>query len=121
MMSLGTNGYASPAARKMVRAGYNVAEGVDIRAGYNEEFTRILAKDALRFVVELQSVLLLYTDMVVLGGLTQAPSLFHPISSDPSLFSGFDKGNSLGREILKETGVLFEQVSQVGILKSKRL
>ncbi|KAF5957332.1 hypothetical protein HYC85_004557 [Camellia sinensis] len=51
MMSLGTNGYASPAARKM---GYDVAEGVDIRGRYDEEFARILTKDALRFVAELQ-------------------------------------------------------------------
>ncbi|CAL5327405.1 unnamed protein product [Camellia sinensis] len=51
MMSLGTNGYASPAAGKM---GYDVAEGVDIRGRYDEEFARILTKDALRFVAELQ-------------------------------------------------------------------
>ncbi|GMP72858.1 hypothetical protein CsSME_00030753 [Camellia sinensis var. sinensis] len=54
MMSLGTNGYASLVVRKMVGAGYDVAEGVDIKGRYNKEFARIFTKDALRFVTELQ-------------------------------------------------------------------
>ncbi|KAK6924703.1 Malate synthase [Dillenia turbinata] len=35
-------------------AGYDVPEGVDIRGRYDEEFARILTKNALQFVTELQ-------------------------------------------------------------------
>lgn len=52
-MGLGINGYTSPAARR-ITGGYDLPEGVDIRGRYDEEFAKILTKDALLFVAELQ-------------------------------------------------------------------
>lgn len=54
MAGLGASyGYSAPMARKM-GTGYDVPEGVDIRGRYDEEFAKILSKDALQFVAELQ-------------------------------------------------------------------
>ncbi|KAF8390601.1 hypothetical protein HHK36_025128 [Tetracentron sinense] len=53
MMGLGSNGYASSMTRKIGRT-YDVPDGVDIRGRYDEEFAKILTKDALQFVAELQ-------------------------------------------------------------------
>lgn len=36
------------------KTGYDVPEGVDIRGRFDEEFGKILSKDALQFVAELQ-------------------------------------------------------------------
>ncbi|RDX69563.1 hypothetical protein CR513_51311 [Mucuna pruriens] len=52
-MDLGTNGYSTPAAKK-IESYYDVPEGVDIRGRYDEEFAKILTKDALKFVADLQ-------------------------------------------------------------------
>ncbi|KAG5523071.1 hypothetical protein RHGRI_035023 [Rhododendron griersonianum] len=52
-MGLGINGYTSPAARK-ITGGYDLPEGVDIQGRYDDEFAKILTKDALLFVAELQ-------------------------------------------------------------------
>ncbi|GLT64184.1 hypothetical protein SLA2020_366920 [Shorea laevis] len=54
MMDLGTYGNPTPMAQKAVTGGYDVPEGVDIRGRYDEEFAKILTKDALQFVVDLQ-------------------------------------------------------------------
>lgn len=40
--------------RKAMEHGYDVPEGVDIRGRYDEEFAKILTKDALKFVADLQ-------------------------------------------------------------------
>lgn len=52
MGSVGTYGY--PAAAVSNKYGYDVPEGVEIRGRYDEEFAKILSKDALQFVAELQ-------------------------------------------------------------------
>ncbi|KAL6280933.1 hypothetical protein ACE6H2_017814 [Prunus campanulata] len=56
MMGVGTNGYTAAATRKGGggAAGYDVPEGVEIRGRFDEEFAKILTKEALEFVVELQ-------------------------------------------------------------------
>ncbi|KAK8486569.1 hypothetical protein V6N13_121678 [Hibiscus sabdariffa] len=52
MIGLGSYGYTAPASSKI--SGYDVPEGVDIRGRFDEEFAKILTKDALQFVVDLQ-------------------------------------------------------------------
>lgn len=52
MGRVGTYGY--PAAAVSKKYGYDVPEGVEIRGRYDEEFAKILSKDALQFVAELQ-------------------------------------------------------------------
>ncbi|XP_022737455.1 malate synthase, glyoxysomal [Durio zibethinus] len=52
MIGLGTYGCSAPAARKI--NAYNVPEGVDVRGRFDEEFGKILTKDALQFVADLQ-------------------------------------------------------------------
>ncbi|XWS51371.1 hypothetical protein CRYUN_Cryun12cG0171200 [Craigia yunnanensis] len=52
MNGLGTYGYTAPAARKI--NAYDLPEGVDIRGRFDEEFAKILTKDALQFVADLQ-------------------------------------------------------------------
>ncbi|XP_023519701.1 malate synthase, glyoxysomal [Cucurbita pepo subsp. pepo] len=52
MGSLGM--YSESAVRKKSSRGYDVPEGVDIRGRYDEEFARILNKEALVFVADLQ-------------------------------------------------------------------
>ncbi|XP_021286625.1 malate synthase, glyoxysomal [Herrania umbratica] len=52
MIGLGNYGYTAPAATKI--NAYDVPEGVDIRGRYDEEFAKILTKDALQFVADLQ-------------------------------------------------------------------
>jgi len=52
MMDAGTGYY--PEAGKPATVGYDVPEGVDVRGRYDEEFARILTKDALKFVADLQ-------------------------------------------------------------------
>ncbi|KAK3040607.1 hypothetical protein RJ639_026928 [Escallonia herrerae] len=54
MMEFGTNGYAAPAAGRKGGAAYDVPEGVDIRGRYDAEFAKILTRDALQFVADLQ-------------------------------------------------------------------
>ncbi|KAL6319382.1 hypothetical protein AAG906_014056 [Vitis piasezkii] len=53
MLGLGTYGYTAPMARKTV-VGYEAPDGVDIRGRYDEELAKILTKDALQFVADLQ-------------------------------------------------------------------
>lgn len=53
MMDHGTYGGASSMPRKTVM-GYDVPEGVDVRGRYDEEFAKILTRDALQFVADLQ-------------------------------------------------------------------
>lgn len=53
MLGLGTDGYTAPMARKTV-VGYEAPDGVDIRGRYDEELAKILTKDALQFVADLQ-------------------------------------------------------------------
>ena len=52
-MDVGTYGYPTPAVKK-IDSYYDVPEGVDIRGRYDEEFAKILTKDALQFVADLQ-------------------------------------------------------------------
>nr|KYP65338.1 Malate synthase, glyoxysomal [Cajanus cajan] len=52
-MDLGTYGNPTPAEKK-IDSYYDVPEGVDIRGRYDEEFAKILTKDALKFVADLQ-------------------------------------------------------------------
>ncbi|XP_007037917.2 PREDICTED: malate synthase, glyoxysomal [Theobroma cacao] len=52
MIGLGNYGFTAPAARKI--NAYDVPEGVDIRGRFDEEFAKILTKDALQFVADLQ-------------------------------------------------------------------
>ncbi|PIA33657.1 hypothetical protein AQUCO_04000018v1 [Aquilegia coerulea] len=53
MMGLGYHGYDT--LKKVVGGGaYDVPDGVDIRGRYCEEFSKILTKDALHFVADLQ-------------------------------------------------------------------
>lgn len=56
MMGVGTYGYPEQATMRSGGGGggYDVPDGVDIRGRYDGEFARILSKDALQFVVELQ-------------------------------------------------------------------
>ncbi|KAG5028171.1 hypothetical protein JHK87_011685 [Glycine soja] len=54
--NIGTYGYPTPAVKK-IESYYDVPEGVDIRGRYNAEFAKILTKDALKFVAELQHAL----------------------------------------------------------------
>ncbi|GAY51023.1 hypothetical protein CUMW_131080 [Citrus unshiu] len=54
MVGLGTYGYAAPTMTKKISAHYDVPEGVEIRGRYSEEFAKILNKDALQFVADLQ-------------------------------------------------------------------
>ncbi|OMO71750.1 Malate synthase [Corchorus olitorius] len=52
MIGLGTYGYTAPTPKKI--NAYDVPEGVDIRGRFDEEFAKILTKDALQFVADLQ-------------------------------------------------------------------
>ncbi|XP_057732666.1 malate synthase, glyoxysomal [Arachis stenosperma] len=52
-MDTGTYGYPKQGVKK-IDPSYDVPEGVDIRGRYDEEFAKILTKDALKFVAELQ-------------------------------------------------------------------
>ncbi|KAJ1380452.1 Malate synthase [Sesbania bispinosa] len=52
-MDLGTYGYP-PAGVKKIDSNYDVPEGVDIRGRYDAEFAKILTRDALKFVADLQ-------------------------------------------------------------------
>ncbi|OMO84006.1 Malate synthase [Corchorus capsularis] len=52
MIGLGTYGYTAPTPKKI--NAYDVPEGVDIRGRFDEEFSKILTKDALQFVADLQ-------------------------------------------------------------------
>ncbi|KAG4933047.1 hypothetical protein JHK87_047049 [Glycine soja] len=52
-MDIGTYGYPTPAVKK-IESYYDVPEGVDIRGRYDAEFAKILTKDALKFVADLQ-------------------------------------------------------------------
>ncbi|CAN6578527.1 unnamed protein product [Malus baccata var. baccata] len=56
MIGVGTYGYPEQATMRSGGGGggYDVPDGVDIRGRYDGEFARILTKDALQFVVELQ-------------------------------------------------------------------
>ncbi|KAL3716756.1 hypothetical protein ACJRO7_008353 [Eucalyptus globulus] len=55
MMDLGSFTYQAPATNKANPAsGYDVPEGVDIRGRYDAQFARILTRDALQFVADLQ-------------------------------------------------------------------
>ncbi|KAF7833953.1 malate synthase, glyoxysomal [Senna tora] len=51
-MDLGT--YSYPEKKKEEKLHYDVPEGVDIRGRYDHEFAKILTKDAVRLVAELQ-------------------------------------------------------------------
>ena len=53
MLGLGKHNNFAPTPKKR-GIGYDVPEGVDIRGRYDEEFAKILTKDALQFVVDLQ-------------------------------------------------------------------
>ncbi|KAK3406567.1 hypothetical protein EUGRSUZ_K02748 [Eucalyptus grandis] len=54
-MDLGSFTYQAPATNKANPAsGYDVPEGVDIRGRYDAQFARILTRDALQFVADLQ-------------------------------------------------------------------
>ncbi|XVF49677.1 hypothetical protein PTKIN_Ptkin04bG0032000 [Pterospermum kingtungense] len=52
MIELGTNGYTAPAAGKI--SAYDLPEGVEIRGRFDDEFAKILTKDAMQFVADLQ-------------------------------------------------------------------
>ncbi|GAU41737.1 hypothetical protein TSUD_349980 [Trifolium subterraneum] len=52
-MDLGTYGYPPPTAKKII-SNYDVPEGVEVRGRYDAEFSKILTKDALKFVSDLQ-------------------------------------------------------------------
>ncbi|KAH9776679.1 Malate synthase [Citrus sinensis] len=54
MVGLGTYGYAAPTMTKKISAHYDVPEGVEIRGRYSEDFAKILNRDALQFVADLQ-------------------------------------------------------------------
>ncbi|KAL6175012.1 hypothetical protein ACLB2K_051655 [Fragaria x ananassa] len=51
MMGVGSNGYPAPAG---AGGGYDAPEGVEIRGRYDQEYAKILSKEALQFVAELQ-------------------------------------------------------------------
>lgn len=53
MMGFGSNGYPATIAKNM-NAYNDVPQGVEIRGRYSEEFARILTKDALQFLADLQ-------------------------------------------------------------------
>ncbi|KAK7291567.1 hypothetical protein RIF29_06813 [Crotalaria pallida] len=53
-MDLGAYGNPTPAAAKKIDPYYDVPEGVDIRGRYDVEFAKILTRDALEFVADLQ-------------------------------------------------------------------
>lgn len=53
MIDIGTYGYTAPAARKII-SGYDLPERVDVRGRFDQEFAKILTKDALQFVADLQ-------------------------------------------------------------------
>lgn len=53
MMGLGTYGYTAPTTKNN-GATYNVPEGVDIRGRSDPEFAKILTREALEFVADLQ-------------------------------------------------------------------
>ncbi|WCJ26281.1 Malate synthase glyoxysomal [Euphorbia peplus] len=48
-----TGGYYSPPASKLP-GGYDVPQGVEIRGRYDQEFAKVLSRDGLQFVAELQ-------------------------------------------------------------------
>ncbi|MBA0674170.1 hypothetical protein Goari_015780 [Gossypium aridum] len=52
MIGLGSYGYTAPSSKKI--NAYDVPQGVDIRGRFDEEFAKILTKDALQFVADLQ-------------------------------------------------------------------
>lgn len=54
MLGLGTYGYTVPTTARKTVVGYEAPDGVDIRGRYDEEFAKILTKDALQFVADLQ-------------------------------------------------------------------
>lgn len=56
MMGVGSYGYPAPVVKTSTGAGggYDVPEGVEIRGRYDEEYAKILSKEALKFVVDLQ-------------------------------------------------------------------
>ncbi|GAA0186206.1 transferase [Lithospermum erythrorhizon] len=54
MLSLGTLVQPSQTEKKPAMSYYDVPEGVDIRGRYDQEFAKILTKDALQFVADLQ-------------------------------------------------------------------
>lgn len=56
MMGVGSYGYPAPATNMNTgaRGGYEAPDGVEIRGRYDQEYAKILSKEALQFVVELQ-------------------------------------------------------------------
>lgn len=56
MMGVRSNGYPASVVKTGTGAGggYDVPEGVEIRGRYDEEYAKILSKEALQFVVDLQ-------------------------------------------------------------------
>ena len=54
MMGVGSYGYPAPVMKTSAGGGYDVPEGVEIRGRYDEEYAKILSKEALQFVVDLQ-------------------------------------------------------------------
>lgn len=52
MIGLGSYGYTAPSSKKI--NAYDVPQGVDIRGRFDEEFAKVLTKDALQFVADLQ-------------------------------------------------------------------
>jgi len=52
-MDLGTYGFPTPTAKKII-SNYDAPEGVEVRGRYDSEFAKILTKDALKFVADLQ-------------------------------------------------------------------
>lgn len=52
-MDLGSYGYPKPTV-KNIDSNYDVPEGVEVRGRYDAEYAKILTKDALKFVAELQ-------------------------------------------------------------------
>ncbi|CAI0548213.1 unnamed protein product [Linum tenue] len=53
---MGTYTYSAPAAtaKRSTVGGYDAPDGVEIRGRYDQEFAKILSRDALQFVAELQ-------------------------------------------------------------------
>ncbi|CAN1802187.1 Malate synthase, glyoxysomal [Linum perenne] len=55
MLGYATYGNSAPATGKgITRGAYDAPDGVDIRGRYDQEFAKILTKDALQFVADLQ-------------------------------------------------------------------
>ncbi|KAK9926690.1 hypothetical protein M0R45_023905 [Rubus argutus] len=56
MMGVGSYGYPASVVKTSTGAGggYDVPEGVELRGRYDEEYAKILSKEALQFVVDLQ-------------------------------------------------------------------